>query len=323
MFVGHALVAFALVAGLASRAGHRERALVYGAVAGAFAAVPDVDIGYAFVGLVAADGGALTHAESFWRTGNVVHRAVTHSLVVAPFVAGAAALWVGGRRATGPRSFLARIAAVVVLCALVAAAWVESGPLGAVVMTAFVVGALGLAEATVHGTALGARETAALALVGLATHPFGDLWTGEPPQMLYPLDATLVADRVVLHPDPTLHLLAAFALELATVWAALAVYARRSGRPVAGALDRRAALGVGYAAGALVIPAPTLELSYPFVFSVLAVGAVGAAPRARALWRRRLELPDALSAVATGLATVTLAWGAYTTAYLLGVVAAF
>lgn len=317
MFVGHALLAFALVAAVTARTEHRDRALVYGAVAGAFAAVPDVDIGYAFLGLFEADGGALARASAFWQAGNVVHRAVTHSVVIAPLVALSAALWVHGRREDAA---VARAGAVCLLALLVGVAWVENGPLGAVVMGAFAVASLGLSEATVHATDVGPAATFVLGTFGVASHPFGDLWTGEPPQLFYPLDVTFLARHVTLHPDPTLHLLVAFGFELTTVWAALAVYSRLTERPIVAALDRRATLGVGYAASALVVPAPTLDLSYPFVFSVLAVGFVGAVPRVRALWARRLDLPDALSATMTGLAAVTLAWLAYTTAYLAGAV---
>ncbi|MFC7173477.1 hypothetical protein ACFQL0_09150 [Haloplanus litoreus] len=96
--------------------------------------------------------------------------------------------------------------------------------------------------------------------------------------MLYPLDATLVSERVTLAADPTLHLLGAFGVELATIWAAVAVAGLATGLRPRTAVGPRAGLGAGYAASVLLIPAPTLDLSYPFVFSVLGVGLVGALP---------------------------------------------
>ena len=90
--------------------------------------------------------------------------------------------------------------------------------------------------------------------------------------------------------------------------------AERVERPVRPMLNLRPVVGAGYAAAALLIPAPTLDLSYPFVFSVLAVGTVGVVPRFRL--PRQLELPDAADAVVTGLAAVTVAAVAYTLAYL-------
>jgi membrane-bound metal-dependent hydrolase YbcI (DUF457 family) len=313
MFVGHALLAFALVGGVAIQLTDRRRALVLATVAAAFAAIPDVDILYALVGVAGAvtdTADPLRLARAFWQTGNVVHRAVSHSLVVAPFVAAVAAVVVAahrrGRRPT---------AGVAIGVGVVAVVTAVSGPLGFLVAVAFLGLAFASATVVARRTSLSARTTFLVALVGLASHPFGDLLTGQPPAMLYPLPITVIAERVSLSPDPTLHLLAAFAVELAAVWAGVSVFLRLTGRR--GRVAPRAVLGAGYAGSLLLIPAPTLDLSYPFVFSVLAVGLAGLFPRLR---RARdavaLELPDRESALLTGLATVTLAWLAYSAAYI-------
>lgn len=321
MFIGHALLAFAVAAIVTVSVGwSRERALTVGILAGLFAAAPDVDIAYALVGVATASvGSALALAGAFWETGNLVHRVVTHSLVVAPVVALAAALAVDSVRRASRAS---RAGAFLAASSLVVVAGAESGALGAAVMGLFCVVSLGIAVAAARRTDLSARTVAAAALFGLVSHPFGDLFTGEPPAMLYPFDVTLFAERVTLHSDPTVHLLSAFGLELATVWAAVLVTLWLTRRSLRTTVDPRAALGVGYAASLLVIPAPTLDLSYPFVFTVLAVGAVGMTPRfsQSAKTRRRLrhsfELPDWWSAGVTGLAAVTLAWVAYSVVYL-------
>ncbi|SEO69406.1 LexA-binding, inner membrane-associated putative hydrolase [Halogranum amylolyticum] len=331
MFVGHALLAFAVAASVAAFTGWpRERALSVGLVAGLFAAAPDVDMAYALVGVATASvGNALALAGAFWQTGNLVHRAVTHSLVVALFVSlsvglvasGVRAASLGGRRRRASR--LSTGGGLLLSTALVVAAGAKSGLLGAVVMGLFCAVSLGIALVAVRRTELDACSLAAAALFGVASHPFGDLFTGEPPALLYPLDAVVFADRLTLHADPTVHLLSAFGLELATIWAAVLVGLWLTGRSLRTAVDARAALGVGYAGSLLVIPAPTLDLSYPFVFTVLAVGAVGATPRfrrsvpSRRLRRPTFELPERLSAAVTGLAAVTLGWVAYSLAYLL------
>lgn len=281
MFVGHALLAFALVGGVARRVIDPRRALVLAGVAGAYAAVPDVDILYAPVGVLAAlatgtaDPFAL--AGAFWSTGNLVHRAITHSLVVAPVVALAVGRYVGARRAARRP-----VAGATLLAGVVATATVVSGGLGGVVAVAFALAALGVAEVVVRRTTLAPRTAVGLALVGLASHPFGDLVTGQPPAMFYPLAWTPVTERVTLNADPTLHLLSAFGLELAAVWAGVVVFLVLTGRLSAvgvRTLAPRAAVGLAYAAGVFVLPAPTLELSYPFVFTVLGVGLVGLVPR--------------------------------------------
>jgi len=315
MFVGHAALAFALVGGVAvARGWSTERALVLGVVAGAFAALPDVDMAYALIGITGAAGSdALAVAGAFWSTGNVVHRAVTHSLVLAPPVALLAAL----RAADGRLARALSVALGILVVAIVA---LVGGTLAALITLLFVLGAAVVGTVAGRHTTLTAPQILGAALVGLVTHPFGDLFTGEPPAMLYPVDATLVTDRVVFAADPTLHLLAAFGVELATVWAAVAVVCVATGLRPTAAVSPRATLGAGYAASVLLIPAPTLDLSYPFVFSVLAVGLLGLFPRARLVGDPRgptVEPPDWLGAALTGLSAITVAWLAYGVAYVL------
>lgn len=335
MFVGHGLLAFALLVGVGHSAGWtRERTLQLAVLAGVFATLPDVDIVYALVGLLEGHSGALAAASAFWQTGNVVHRVVTHSLVVAPVVALSVALWsFRGSPDARLRQRLGQAAAVGILGVLVLVTTTLSGGLAGGIMAIFAVGALAIAQvASRHG--VGPAAMGSVALVALVSHPFGDVFTGEPPAMGYPLDVTLVAERVTLHPDPTLHLLAAFFLELAAIWLAVAAYHHLQGRRLRDSIAKRATVGFGYAAAAVAVPAPTLDSSYQFVFTALAVGIVGPV---RLRFRRgsrsrsasgdgtgtpsrsvpaRLGLSDATTAIVTGLTAITLAGVAYTLVYL-------
>ena len=301
MFIGHALLAFALAALGARRLSvPRERALGYGIVAGLFAAVPDVDVVYAPVGLLLRSVETVG-PDVFWETANVIHRGPTHSLVMAATLALAVWLWADG--STARRTLSVALAAL-----LVAVGTVFSGPVGGAVVLVFAgAGFVVAALATRQGVA--SRPLLAVALLGLLSHPFGDLFTGSPPPLLYPFDVTLVAERVALHPDPTGHLLAAFAVELGTVWLAVWTYARLRDQRLTELVSPRAALGTGYAAAALLLPAPTLDQSAHFVFSVLAIGVVGAPVRP---FSRGV---DPLRVVVTGLAAVTVAAVAYTMAF--------
>ncbi|MFB6080729.1 MAG: metal-dependent hydrolase [Haloferacaceae archaeon] len=317
MFVGHALLAFSLVAGAAGAAGTgRRRALTLGVAAGAFAAVPDVDIAYALVGVAGAGTAPpLAMAHAFWSTGNAVHRTVTHSVLVALPAAVAAAAWgagVGGRRG-------GRAVALVVVLALVALVAAVSGVPAAAVTVLFGGALLGVATLVVRRGGLEPRAVLVTALVGLVSHPFGDLFTGTPPAFLYPLSVTLVPARIALAADPTLDLLAAFGMELATAWLAVLVVAWLSDvrvRP-----SPRATVGIGYAAVLPVLPAPTLDLSYPFVFGALAVGLLALLPAVVGAWdddatRAVAPLaPRAARALLTALTAVTFAWAAYAAAY--------
>ncbi|QLH80727.1 metal-dependent hydrolase [Halosimplex pelagicum] len=304
MFVGHACLAFAVAALGADRLGwSRERSLQVAVLAALFATLPDVDVVYGLSGLVApAAGAGSIPVESFWDAGNRVHRGVTHALPVAAVVT--AAVWLAGR--VEPTS---RAAGATLLAALVPTVAAIGGALAGAVTAVFVLCVGGLV-ALARRRDVSSRVLAGAAFVGLFTHPFGDLFTGSPPALLYPFDATLVAERVVLSADPTLHLLGAFGVELATVWLALAAYFRISGERPAAHVDRRAVLGVAYAGAALALPAPTLEVSYHFVFSVLAVGFVGVAPPS-------LERVRSWRAGVTALATISLAAVAYAAVYLV------
>jgi len=309
VFVGHGLLAFALVALAGERLGWDRPAVVRVAVlAGLFATLPDVDVVYGLAGLLGGVDAAGV-AESFWAAGNRVHRGVTHSLVVG--LVTAAAVWPLARRPgdRSPQAWLPPVAGLALLGGGVAGVALLSGPLAGAIAGLFAAGAVGLVW--LAGRAgLSARATAGSALVGLCTHPFGDLFTGSPPTFLYPLDATLVGERVTLAADPTLHLLGAFGVELAVVWLALFVAFRLTDRRLTRAVDRRAGLGALYGVAALALPAPTLEVSYHFVFSVLAVGSVGVVPPTSL----RARLPRA---AATAVATVTVAAVAYACVYAL------
>jgi LexA-binding, inner membrane-associated putative hydrolase len=338
MFVGHAMLGFALVAGGARLFGRsRERSLTLGVLAGAFATVPDVDMLYALSGLVGETGGV----EGFWSASTLVHRGSTHSLLVGVMGALGFALCAAGLASQGPTErFLgsrrARPAAgLAALLVLVAVAGATSGPLGLAVMGAFVLAGLAVTTAAVRLTDFGPVAIGSAALVGLLSHPFGDLLTGEPPLFFYPLDVHPVAERVLLSADPTVHLLGAFGLELATIWLAAAVYCRLTDRSILAHVHWRAALGVAYAGAVLALPAPTVDSAYRFVFSVLAVGVVGPAPLARQVsrpfraadrgwpafgtvwtgWPARSE--GVLTPLLTGLAAITLAGLSFAVGYAL------
>ncbi|WP_332899535.1 metal-dependent hydrolase [Haladaptatus sp. CMSO5] len=312
MFIGHAMVAFAIAAAVAARYGYsRERALALGIAAGAFATVPDVDMSYAVFGLLKTSvTGVFDATEAFWATSTLVHRVVTHSLLVGALAAVGVAFW--SRADAG--EWWAYPVAGVVFAGLIAAAFAETGLLGTAVMLAFVVAALAVTIVMRRWKALSSRALFATALVGFLSHPFGDLFTGSAPRLLYPLDVTVLAGRITLYPDPTMHLIGAFLIELATIWLALVVYLSLDGRSLDSYLNRRATLGGGYAAAAVLLPAPTLDTSYHFVFSVLALGAVGVRPRRPTNWA--LTEARVLDAVVTGLAAITLAVIGYGVVYL-------
>jgi membrane-bound metal-dependent hydrolase YbcI (DUF457 family) len=389
VFVGHSLLAFVVLAGAVSVANattrvdiEPSRALAIGAVGAAFAAVPDVDMVYALSGLLTTEfDGVFAVTGAFWAASTVVHRSITHSLVVAPlaavafallatrpasdsaFPAGDSALPAGDSTLPAGDSALLEDATgfwqrrtvawtlhalgIGVLLALTVVATANHGTLGVIVFGAFAATGVAVAAVVREYTTIPAATTAVAAVVGLATHPFGDVFTGTPPAFLWPFDATVLAERVELAADPTLHLVGAFAIELGVIALALVVYSHLVDEPRQ--VSPVSVTGVAYGALVVVMPPPTLDVSYHFVFSILAVGVVATTPELAA---RRTRLPTALApprisilpsnplrslqlartidrgtglpagrreyldAVATGLATVAFALLAYTIAYL-------
>ncbi|MFT4957898.1 MAG: hypothetical protein ACI9EZ_001217 [Halobacteriales archaeon] len=319
MMVGHAALAFAIAASVAIvRGWSQERVLAIGLVAAGFAVAPDADMIYALSGLNGDVNGAMDAAREFWGASSLVHRSITHSLVLAI----PAGLAFGAWTVRGPRRAMARPVAVLLSIGLLVVAVVSSGFLGGIVTIAFLATGLFMASATRYLTTLTPSEVLGAAWLGLLTHPWGDLFTGEPPAFLYPFDATLVAARVELHPDPTMQLLIVFGLELATLWFAIGVLETQVERPLTGTIERKAWLGLGYVAAAMILPPPTVDFSYHFVFSILAVGTLLGAPRSQG-WivmlarYRRLDRDGIVSALLTAIAAVTVAWVGYTVGYLV------
>lgn len=272
VFVGHALFAFAVAALFADWRGWRVRtALAFGIVAGAFAAVPDVDVAYAFVGLahwVTADG-SVSAPTAFWDASRATHRSITHSLLVATIAAPAFGFLAAA--ISGPSRRVALGAAVVLSGGLVVLA-VAAGPLTAMVLTVFLVAGGLVTVVATRETTLTPAWIGIAALWGLWSHPWGDLLTGDPPAFLFPLDRTLFEARVIVSSDPTLHLLSAFAVELgAIVFATLTVFYLTERDPVV-AFDVRGSVGALYGVSVLFLTPPTLDVSYHFVFSILGVG---------------------------------------------------
>lgn len=298
MFLGHAALAFAIVGFGAHYVGlSRQQALSLGVVAALAGTVPDLDVLYALPTLLAGTGPGVVPVEAFW-DGAAAHRSLTHSLLVAVPMATVSAL-IAARNELRLGGFALAVLTGSLLIGL---------PDGrAVVIVPFVLGVIGVGLIAARLSVT--WQSAGLATaVGLVSHPFGDLVTGDPPWLLYPAGLEVFSGRVTLAADPTIHLFAAFFLELGAIWLGLWALTTLRGHSLPTMIRPRAALGAVFAFAVFVIPAPTLGESYQFVFGVLAVGALGVVPRDRR---------SPLSWIGTGLAAITLAGLAFAGAYLL------
>lgn len=351
MFVGHEFLAFALAAGATRLVVDDSRtALLAGGVAALCALLPDLDVAYGLVTYAVAVGeGTPLSWDAFWGVTNGVHRVVTHPLPVgaAATLTFAAAVALaravapnGAGRRTGPanrasagypsrrateesRTPLAGGAtvagAVTVAVAALAVSAVVVSALGRVAgESATVVAVAYLGTVCAVGVAVGRRTDAGVGVlavaagVGFLTHPFGDVLMAAPPPLFAPFAPSPLTDRLVFAGDGTVNLLAILFVEVATVWAGLLIFLRLTGRRVREAVARRAVVGVGYAAAAVVLPRPTMADAHLLGFTIVPVAAVAGAT---AGLREGSRLDRAIRGVATGLATLTVAAASYLLVY--------
>lgn len=319
MFVGHEFVAFALGVVLARRLGASDAsALAVGFVAGASAVLPDLDLLVGAVTYASLLGGSSASWEGLWSASNAIHRGLSHTLVGgvgAAVVLTAAAL---ARRYSRTRTWGGALGAgglgLAVVVGLTWIAFGAGGPSEVLSIGLVAVGAIVLGVLVEERTSLGTRAVFGAALVGLLSHPFGDVFMATPPQVFYPLDAAFLTESVRLAADPTVNLVGIAVVELLTVWGGVLAFASVTGVSLRRAVDPKAALGLTYPLLMAFVPRPTMVEAHWLGITLVPFGIVGTF----VLRERRVGRSDRLlRALVTGLATVTLAAGAYVVAYLL------
>ncbi|WP_267639763.1 metal-dependent hydrolase [Haloarchaeobius amylolyticus] len=318
MYIGHGLLAFALGGALGRHLDlSRSRALALAFVAGAFGMVPDVDLAYTvYVVVKAGPQNVFPTTEYVWAEAGswAVHRKLTHSLVVGALgVAVVGSLAAALRDDAHPALAFGGLGAT--LAALFAVVLSSHELIGLMTLSLYVLAAAGITVWAVRRD-LATRLVAAAAAVGLLSHPFGDVFMGTPPSFLYPLSAIGPAEKLAIAPDPTVNLVSLFALEVGLAWAAIWTAMGLTERRLLSYVTPRAVLGGGFAAAALVIPPPTLDLAYHFALGTIGVGvAVGAMPSL--VVARGYDRETVLQGLGTSLATVTFAITGYLVAYVV------
>jgi len=334
MFVGHEFLAFALAGWAAVRFGCDDRtALHAGAVAGFAALLPDLDVVYAVATYaVAVAGGTPLGWEAFWGVANATHRVVTHTLPtgsVATLCFGAAVA-VARWRAT-QRVVIATVAGAAALGAAVLVSGFRAAvaPSAAVVAGGFLVCVSATGWLLAARTKLSTPGVTVAAGAGFLSHPFGDVFLAVPPPLLSPFGPSVGAGRVSLAADPTLDLLGVLFVELAAVWAGLAVFAwvaadrvDRAGR-LRDAFDGRAGVGAAYAPAAVILPRPTIVDAHVLGATIVPFAATVGAWAGYASFRRagaadpHPRFGPVYTGVVVGVAALTLAAVAYTAAYAI------
>lgn len=259
MIAGHFFLAFSLAAFLSYYVGYEaEAALEIGLFAALFALLPDIDIIYAFkevAVLLASDTSIFV--ESFWNASGKVHRGFSHSLVTG-LVSSAAFTFYHRNRSR-------YVAAMIGMAALAAGAFL-GGFLVASLAVLYAAAGVLLSEAAVER--VDERGFTGAVLVGLISHPFGDLFTGTPPGLLYPLTLELIESRLILVQDPVFNLLSIFLVELSCLVLALGVFSYVRGVDLSPEISPLSFMTVTFGASYFLIPEPSLSSSYQFVYGL-------------------------------------------------------
>ncbi len=307
MMLGHFLLAFTLASLAAILLDYsKHRALVIGLAAGCFAFIPDVDILYAWKELfVIFESGLTPFVDTFWSTSSEVHRGLSHSLIV-------------GFLSSLAFTFYYRdsdlLTGIVVTAVFSAIFFHLLGFLGGIVAGAFSITGIILSEAVSRKTDLSLKEFLAVSALGLLSHPFGDIFTGVPPEFFYPLETVLLDSRIAIFQDPTLNLLLAFSTELFFICSSIAMFFYLTDRDLRSALSPLALTGVLYLGIGYWIPAPTLEVSYQFVFSIIGYSAfVGALPEIN----RPTDKENLIGFAVRSVSILVVAFTSYLVYYLL------
>lgn len=309
MIAGHVSLAFVIAALLAYRWGvEARRCLTLGVFAAAFTLLPDVDIIFAWKEIaVILTSGLSGFVDSFWAASGEFHRGATHTLLA--LILSFAGFYTYYKKNINSLAFgIVSASAVYGLAA--------GGLMGSMVMAVFA--ALGLKLTDISRERIEAREFLLVAGTGLLTHPFGDVFTGNPPDFLFPLDMVLLESRVVLNADPVLNLLSVFLLEIFLLLAAVLVTVEISDEELFSLASPLALLGLLYMPFYYVIPEPTLSVSYHFVFSSVGLAIAGTIVLyIRESERGLTDLEDIISLGLNMVLTLLLAVASYLIAYLV------
>jgi hypothetical protein len=259
MIAGHFFLAFSIVALLAYYIGKEgDDAVKLGLAAGLFALLPDIDILYAFKEIFAITSGFYGFTDSFWGASQETHRGMTHSLIFLAF----AALGFISYHKTGKR-----LVAGGFILAMFGLSYFLEGPISAAVMLAF--GLTGFIITDKLRNEVSLRDFKIVSLAGLLLHPFGDVFTGVPPDFFYPSGFEIIGERLVILQDPSFNFLAVFGIELFMIWTAIIVYVYVEEKHLIDEVSVLSVTGFIYGVFSFILTSPSLSQPYQFVFSII------------------------------------------------------
>lgn len=272
MFVGHFAIPFLLLYFLLDTYTelNQSQIITFCIISGIYGLVADLDIVFAFVEtiLVIVNTGNIS-IDKFWDISRNFHRQSTHSLFVGTLsIIGIVIQSTYIDDSTNPYDnigfdFIISIAVGSLIGFL-------TGTLarGILVSGLFVFCVLSITRAILFQISFNKHIVFVSAVIGILSHPFGDIFTGAPPEFFYPL-YEINLERIVLFTNETLNLSVLFLFESLLVVLLILVYANGKNitlnmiriTPLAAVIS---GLIISY-----VIPSPSINNPYQFVSSIL------------------------------------------------------
>lgn len=312
MIVGHAMVGFVVSVMIARKLSmSRDQQLAVGLTAMAFAVLPDFDLIVGVIGVVESGLQGISQTQQeFWTDGLKYHRGLTHSILF-----GLVSATIFSLISYGDRNRLLGLALAIVVLLISA---VSLGVLQSIVVFSYIIS--GIVITLIVRKYNDMRNIVVISsFTGVITHPFGDVFTGTSPQLLSPLSINVLPDIVLVSQEPTLHLLFVFILELSTVWAFVYTYLKINEESVWTYIPVYTMVGVLYGFTSMIIQPPTLEVSYHFVFSIIALGFSVMMVEAylHAYKKQNFNLKQIQSLLISGLGVVTVSLISYLIGYII------
>lgn len=263
MIAGHAALGF-LIAALAAYHLDVEpdKCLVIGFFAAAFAALPDIDLVFASGEILTIfSSGSEGFINTFWSASESFHRGITHNLL---------ALLVSSVAFAYYREKNDLKTAMLMLSLLSVFGLILNNLMSFMIMVVFSLAGILITYLSVDYIEKNGFRLALF--TGLLSHPFGDVFTGVPPDFFFPLGLNLLESRIVLNQDPVLNLISILLLELLILFLAVLTAIMLKEEDLRSHLTPAPLLGMIYIPLYFIVPEPTLSSAYIFVFLAVSLG---------------------------------------------------
>jgi len=216
MFIGHFALSFLLIYFLLDVCTNVETKQVIrlSLISGIYGLVADLDIIFAFVEtlLFVSETGNIT-IEAFWNISRKFHRKSTHSLVVGLLsIIGIVIQFIYIDDVAKPYENITIDYGISILFGGLIGMLTGNFARGVLVSGLFVFCILSVTRVILYKTLFNKNIVLVSAFVGILSHPFGDVFTGTPPNFFYPL-YDIHFERIVLFTNETLNISALFLIE--------------------------------------------------------------------------------------------------------------